>query len=127
MSGKDPKYLFDAATLERNLSGLDAAARRAMIDDLADELRERAEAISAAASAGDREAVALEAYALRSCAAVCGARSLIDLAESLGGKSESQPGRPQELAKVVKARVEETLRALMIWRGGQDGLEQEDE
>lgn len=119
MAGNGPRYLFDPAALERNLSGLDDAARRAMIDDLVEELRERADAIGAAASAGDREALGLEAYALRSCAAICGARALIDLAESLGDKGDDRPGRPQELAKMVRARVAETLRALALWRGEQ--------
>jgi HPt (histidine-containing phosphotransfer) domain-containing protein len=127
MTNGDPRYLFDPAALERNLTGFDGAARRAMIDDLAEELRERAAAIAAAAGAGDREALALEAYALKSCAAICGARALIDLAESLGGKSENQQGRPQELAKVVKARVAETLRALAMWRGGEEELEREED
>ncbi|MDR6291794.1 MULTISPECIES: Hpt domain-containing protein [Inquilinus] len=126
-TSSDPRYLFDPAALERNLQGFDGAARRAMIDDLVEELGERAAAISAAAGSGDREAVALEAYALRSCAAICGARTLIDLADTLAGKAESQPGRPQELAKVVKARVAETLRALAMWRGGEEELEREEE
>lgn len=119
MAGNGPRYLFDPAALERNLSGFDDAARRAMIDDLLEELRERADAIAAAAGAGDREALALEAYALRSCAAICGARTLIDLAESLGDKGDSRPGRPLELAKVAKARVAETVRALELWRSGE--------
>ncbi|MBW8725377.1 MAG: hypothetical protein JF625_09525, partial [Inquilinus limosus] len=49
MAGNGPRYQFDPATLERNLSGFDDAARRAMIDDLLEELRDRAEAIAAAA------------------------------------------------------------------------------
>ncbi|MBW8728846.1 MAG: hypothetical protein JF625_27320 [Inquilinus limosus] len=114
MAGNGPRYQFDPATLERNLSGFDDAARRAMIDDLLEELRDRAEAIAAAAGA-----LALEAYALRSCAAICGARALIDLADSLGDKGGSRPGRPQELAKVAKARVAETVRALELWRSGE--------
>jgi hypothetical protein len=119
MARNGPRYQFDPATLERNLSGFDDAARRAMLDDLVDELRERAEAIAAAAAEGDREALALEAYALRSCAAICGARALIDMADSLGGKGHDRPGRPQELAKVAKARVAETVRALELWRSGE--------
>lgn len=119
MAGSGPRYQFDPATLERNLSGFDDAARRAMVDDLLEELRERAEAIAAAAGAGDREALALEAYALRSCAAICGARVLIDIAEALGDKCDSRPGRSQELAKVAKARVAETVRALELWRSGE--------
>jgi hypothetical protein len=120
MAGNGPRYQFDPAALERNLSGFDDAARRAMVEDLLEELRERADAIAAAAGAGDREALALEAYALRSCAAICGARTLIDLAESLGGgKGGNRPGRPQELAKVAKARVAETVRALELWRSGE--------
>lgn len=119
MGGNGPRYQFDPAALERNLSGFDDAARRAMIDDLLEELRERADAIAAAAGAGDREALALEAYALRSCAAICGARALIDLADSLGGKGDDRPGRLQELAKVAKARVAETVRALELWRSGE--------
>ena len=118
MTGNGPRYQFDPAALERNLSGFDDAARRAMVDDLLEELRERAEAIAAAAGAGDREALALEAYALRSCAAICGARALIDIAESLGDKC-NRPGRPQELAKAAKARVAETVRALELWRSGE--------
>ena len=119
MTGNGPRYQFDPAALERNLSGFDDAARRAMVDDLLEELRERAEAIAAAAGAGDREALALEAYALRSCAAICGARALIDIAESLGDKCDSRPGRAQELAKVASARVAETVRALELWRSGE--------
>jgi HPt (histidine-containing phosphotransfer) domain-containing protein len=119
MTGNGPRYLFDPAALERNLSGFDDAARRAMVDDLLEELRERAEAIVAAAGAGDREALALEAYALRSCAAICGAGALIDLAESLGDKGDNRQGRPQELAKVAKARVAETVRALELWQSGE--------
>ena len=119
MAGNGPRYQFDPATLERNLSGFDDAARRTMLDDLVDELRERGEAIGAAAAEGDREALALEAYALRSCAAICGARALIDMADSLGGKGGDRPGRPQELAKVAKARVAETVRALELWRSGE--------
>ncbi|MGK9166814.1 Hpt domain-containing protein [Inquilinus limosus] len=125
MAGNGPRYLFDPAALERNLSGFDDATRRAMIDDLVEELREHADAISAAAGAGDRETLALEAYALRSCAAICGARALIDLAESLGDKGEDRPGRPQELAKMVRARVAGTLRALALWRGEQPEPEEE--
>jgi len=126
MSGNGPRYVFDPAALERNLSGFDETARRAMLDDLVDELRERAEAITAAAAAGDREALALEAYALRSCAAICGARALIDLAESLGGRNGNRPGRPQELAKVARARVMETVRALELWRSGETEREPEE-
>ena len=118
MAGNGPRYQFDPAALERNLSGFDDAARRAMVDDLLEELRERAEASAAAAGAGDREALALEAYALRSCASICGARALIDIAEALGDKG-NRPGRPQELAKVAKARVAETVRALELWRSGE--------
>jgi len=118
MAGNGPRYQFDPAALERNLSGFDDAARRAMVDDLLEELRERAEAIAAAAGAGDREALALEAYALRSCAAICGARALIDIADSPGDKC-NRPGRAQELAKVAKARVAETVRALELWRSGE--------
>jgi HPt (histidine-containing phosphotransfer) domain-containing protein len=127
MAGNGPRYQFDPAALERNLSGFDDAARRAMVDDLVDELRERAEAIAAAAGAGDREALALEAYALRSCAAICGARALIDLAEALGDKGDSRPGRPQELAKVAKARVAETVSALELWRSGETERKAEEE
>lgn len=127
MAGNGPRYQFDPATLERNLSGFDDAARRAMVDDLLEELRDRAEAIAAAAGAGDSEALALEAYALRSCAAICGARALIDLADSLGDKGGSRPGRPQELAKVAKARVAETVRALELWRSGESERKAEEE
>jgi hypothetical protein len=127
MAGNGPRYQFDPATLERNLSGFDDAARRAMLDDLVDELRERGEAISAAAAEGDREALALEAYALRSCAAICGARALIDMADSLAGKGHDRPGRPQELAKVAKARVAETVRALELWRSGETERKPEEE
>jgi HPt (histidine-containing phosphotransfer) domain-containing protein len=98
-----------------------------MVEDLLEELRERADAITAAAGAGDREALALEAYALRSCAAICGARALIDLAESLGDKGGGRPGRPQELAKVARARVAETVRALELWRSGEMERKAEEE
>lgn len=127
MTRGDPRYLFDPTTLGCNLTGFDEAGRRAVIDDLTEELRERSAAICAAASTGDREALALEAYALRSCAAICGARALIDLADSLAGKAESQPGRPQELAKIVNARVTETLTALAMWRGGEEGPGREED
>lgn len=127
MTGSDPRYLFDPTALERNLAGFDETSRRAMIADLIEELRDRAGAIAAAAGAGDQEGLELEAYALRSCAAICGARALIDLSDTLVHSAQGPPGRPQELARVLRAQVGETLRALAMWRGGEERPDREED
>lgn len=116
-----PHDVLDLDCLAQMIAALDAETAVVLVDGFVEEMLARADRIGAAAAAGDGEALAREAHALKSSAGTYGAREVNGLAAAIergakagdGARAATEArGMPEAARRAADAFAEWKRRAI---------------